>query len=64
MNSAPEPVPLPSLAEIRRVLARLFIPAANAIEHVLVWSAFRRLHQARARLSHYRRRGDPLPQDL
>ncbi|WP_431927390.1 hypothetical protein [Nonomuraea jabiensis] len=49
MNSAPEPMPLRSLAEIRRVLARLFIPAANAIEHVLAWSAFRRLHQARAR---------------
>ncbi|WP_442946017.1 hypothetical protein [Nonomuraea sp. LPB2021202275-12-8] len=64
MSGTPEPVPLPSLAEIRRVLARLFIPATNAIEHVLAWSAFRRLHQARARLSHYRRRRDPPPQDL
>jgi hypothetical protein len=54
----------PSLAEIRRVLARLFIPAASTIEHVLAWSLFRRIHQARAKLSHYRRRGDPLPQDL
>ncbi len=64
MSSVPEPVPLPSLAEIRRVLARLFIPATSATEHVLAWSAFRRLHQARARLSHYRGPGDPLPQDL
>jgi len=61
---SPEPLLRPSLAEIRRVLARLFIPAANAIEHVLAWSGFRRLHQTRALISHYRRRGDPLPQDL
>lgn len=54
----------PSLAEIRRVLARLLIPAANAIPHVLAWAAFRQLHQTRALISHHRRRGDPLPQDL
>ncbi|MEU4835581.1 hypothetical protein [Streptosporangium sp. NPDC023615] len=53
-----------SLAEIRRLLARLLIPAVNAIEHVLAWSHFRRLHQTRALISHYRRRGDPLPADL
>ncbi|GAA3446345.1 hypothetical protein Pve01_57960 [Planomonospora venezuelensis] len=40
------------------------IPAANAIEHILAWSHFRRLHQTRALVSHYRRRGDPLPVDL
>ncbi|TDD03562.1 hypothetical protein E1294_14520 [Nonomuraea diastatica] len=54
----------PSLAEIRRVLARLLIPAATAIDHVLSWSHFRLVHQTRALISHYRQRGDPLPQDL
>jgi hypothetical protein len=64
VKEAPSRLLRPSLAEIRRVLARLFIPATNAIEHVLAWSAFRRLHQTRALVSHYRRRGDPRPKDL
>lgn len=64
MRGTPTRLLRPSLAEIRRILARLFIPAANAIEHVLAWSAFRRLHQARALISHYRRHGDPRPKDL
>ncbi|GAA4230500.1 hypothetical protein FHR32_008635 [Streptosporangium album] len=54
----------PSVAEIRRVLARILIPAANAIGHVLAWSFFRQAHQTRALVNHYRRRGDPLPQNL
>lgn len=52
----------PSLAEIRRVFARLILPAADLIDHVLAWSHFRQHHQTRALISHYRRRGDPLPQ--
>ncbi|MEO3863912.1 hypothetical protein [Acrocarpospora sp. B8E8] len=54
----------PSVAEIRRVLARLFLPATQLIDHVLAWSRFRMVHQTRALISHYRRRGDPLPTHL
>jgi hypothetical protein len=44
VNGAP-PQPLrPSLAEIRHVLARLFIPAASSIDHVLARSLFCRIH--------------------
>ncbi|MBO3751074.1 hypothetical protein J5X84_33805 [Streptosporangiaceae bacterium NEAU-GS5] len=52
------------MAEIRLVLARLFLPADNLVGHVPAWSRFRQIHQTRALISHYRRRGDPLPQDL
>jgi hypothetical protein len=52
------------VAEIRRLLARTLITAANGIDHILGWSLFRRLHQTRALISHYRRRGDPLPAEL
>ncbi|WP_326828789.1 hypothetical protein OIE13_24085 [Streptosporangium sp. NBC_01810] len=61
--TTPRLIPL-SLAEIRRLLARTLLAAVTCVEHVLAWSRFRRLHQARALISHYRRRGDPLPQDL
>ncbi|HWI00495.1 MAG TPA: hypothetical protein VNT27_09185, partial [Propionibacteriaceae bacterium] len=54
----------PSLAEIRRLLARTLLAAADDIDHILHWSLFRRLHQTRALISHYRRRGDPPPAEL
>ena len=60
----PPPLIRPSLAEIRRLLARTLLAAASGIDHVLHWSLFRRLHQTRAMISHYRRRGDPLPAEL
>ena len=60
----PPPLIRPSLAEIRRLLARTLLAAARGIDHVLHWSLFRRLHQTRALISHYRRRGDPLPAEL
>ena len=60
----PPPLIRPSLAEIRRLLARTLMAAANGIDHILGWSLFRRLHQTRALISHYRRRGDPLPAEL
>ena len=61
----PPPLIRPSLAEIRRLLARTLLAAARGIDHVLQWSLFRRLHQTRALISHYRRRGDrPLPAEL
>jgi hypothetical protein len=44
----PPPLIRPSLAEIRRLLARTLLAAARCIDHVLQWSLFRRLHQIRA----------------
>lgn len=60
----PGPLIPPSLNEIRRLLARILIPAAGTIDHVLHWSLFRRIHQTRALISHHRRRGDPIPREL
>ena len=60
----PPPLIRPSLAEIRRLLARTLLTTTRGIDHVPHWSLFRRLHQTRALISHYRRRGDPLPAEL
>jgi hypothetical protein len=60
----PGPLIRPSIAEIRHVLARTFITAATGIDHILTWSTFRITHQTRALISHYRRRGDPLPPEM
>lgn len=49
----------PSLAEIRRVFARLIVPAASLAEHVLDRSGFRQSHRTRALISHYRRQDEP-----
>jgi SRSO17 transposase len=49
-------VPL-SINEIRHLLAKLVINAIHTIDHWLGWSRWRRQHQARAKTSHYRRRG-------
>nr|WP_225319684.1 IS701 family transposase [Micromonospora aurantiaca] len=43
--------------EIRRLITRLITNTVHTIDHWLHWSAWRRRHQARARTSHYRRRG-------
>ena len=51
-----ELVPL-SVNEIRRLLAKLVINAVHTINHWLGWSTWRRRHQARAKTSHYKRRG-------
>jgi hypothetical protein len=56
--------PGPLIAEIRRVLAHVFITAAAGIDHILAWSAFRITHQTRALISHHRRRGHPLPAEM
>jgi hypothetical protein len=42
--------------EIRRLFARLANTTNHTISHWLHWSNWRRLHQARAKTSHYRRR--------
>ena len=52
------------VAGIRRLISRVFIPAATGLRHVLRWSLFRRAHQTRALISHYRSRGNPIPWEL
>jgi hypothetical protein len=43
--------------EIRHLFAALIANVVHPIGHLLAWSIWRRRHQARARASHYRRRG-------
>jgi hypothetical protein len=54
-----------SLAAIRGLLAATIL-ARDALDHTaaIARDLWRRAHQTRALISHYRRRGDPLPQDL
>lgn len=52
----PQLIPL-TVNEIRHLFAKLVANTAHTITHWLSWSHWRRLHQARARTSHYRRRG-------
>ena len=44
--------------EIRRLFARLINNTIHTIDHLLRWSTWRRRHQARAKTSHYHRRGE------
>ena len=48
--------------EIRRLFATLITNTIHPISHRLRWSWWRRQHQARARTSHYRRRGHTIHQ--
>jgi hypothetical protein len=43
--------------EIHHLFAKLITNSVRTITYWLHWSRWRRLHQARARTSHYRRRG-------
>jgi SRSO17 transposase len=51
-------IPL-TVNEIRRLFAKLVANTIQTIGHWLAWSRWRRLHQARAMTSHYKRRGHP-----
>ena len=54
-----KPIPL-TVAETRRLLATLVIQPVRDATHILLWSNWRRLHQATARYHHYKRRiADP-----
>jgi hypothetical protein len=44
--------------EIRRLFAKLITHITRPRSFHLAWSRWRRIHHARARTSHYRRRGD------
>jgi SRSO17 transposase len=50
-------IPL-TVTEIRRLFAKLITAVIRPADYHLAWSRWRRIHQARARASHYRRRGD------
>lgn len=52
-------IPL-SVNEIRHLFAKLVIKPIQTMSHWLHWSTWRRQHQARARTSHYTRRGHPV----
>lgn len=47
--------------EIRRLLAKVVHATRHETAHILHWSRWRRRHQHRARLSHYRRRSHQPP---
>jgi SRSO17 transposase len=54
----PDPGLIPlTVNEIRRLFAKLITNTIHTIDHALAWSQWRRQHQARAKTSHYRRRG-------
>lgn len=50
-----------TVPEVRRLLWYLFWQPAPETAEVLRWSHWRRRHQRRAQLCHYRRRGSPPP---
>jgi SRSO17 transposase len=53
-----ELIPL-TVNEIHRLFAKMIANITHTITHWLAWSRWRRHHQARAKTSHYRRRGHP-----
>ncbi|WP_206342352.1 hypothetical protein [Streptomyces ureilyticus] len=50
--------------EIQHLLAALVLRIDHGRQHVLHWFRWRFRHKMRAQLSHYQRRGDPLPAHL
>jgi SRSO17 transposase len=58
-SRATEPGLIPmTVNEIRRLFAKLITAVGRSTSFYLAWSRWRRIHQARARRSHYRTRGD------
>jgi len=53
-----------SVADVRNLLAQTVLHARHDRRHTLRWTAWRLKHKVRARISHYLRRGDPLPETL
>jgi hypothetical protein len=48
-------IPL-TVAEVRRLLDHLVWKVLQPVEPILAWSVWRRRHQARAQIGHYRQR--------
>jgi hypothetical protein len=58
-RNATEPGLIPlTVTEVRRLFATLITHTTRPADYQLAWSRWRRIHQARARTSHYRNRGD------
>ena len=66
LNAAPPPSggdaparPLVALSvgEIRHLISRLLLVLGIALEAIFAWSCWRRMHQAVAKLCHWKRRG-------
>ena len=53
-----------STNEIRHLISRLQQLAGLTLGHVLAWSFWRRLHQAAAKICHWKRRRNGTPPDL
>jgi hypothetical protein len=53
-----------STAAIRGLLAATVLARTVCFAAAVTRALWRQMHQARALISHYRRRGDPLPHDL
>src|SRR6202008_5017277 len=47
---------LPSIPEIRRLLARSILRPPIATAFIMAWSLWRRMHQFKAACAHYRKR--------
>ncbi|WP_236243919.1 hypothetical protein [Streptomyces sp. CC210A] len=60
----PGPLLRPTAHAIRHCLAATHLNPRHPVETVLACEYWRHLHQTRALVSHYRRRGDPLPHRL
>jgi SRSO17 transposase len=60
-NGDPTLIPL-TFNEIRQLFVRLITTSVHTIEHCLHWSTWRRRYQARAKTSHYHRRGQNIHQ--
>ena len=59
-KNLPGQVPL-SVPELRHLLTHLLWRGWHGAEHLLQWSRWRRQHQFKALVHHYRKRGSPLP---
>jgi hypothetical protein len=53
-----------TVADVRNLIAGTIPTVEHGPRHSLRWFAWRLVHKIRAQLSHYHRRGDPLPAHL
>ncbi|MCG2601442.1 MAG: hypothetical protein KBO59_28505 [Achromobacter sp.] len=49
---------IPSVPEIRHLLARLLLKPPLTTTYIIGWSLWRRRHQVKAAAAHYKRRND------
>ncbi len=56
-DAASRPLVAFSVGEIRHLISRLLVMTGIALEHILAWSVWRRMHQAVAKACHWQARG-------